>query len=119
MLIVDAQIHLWHAGTPTSVWLRQIPAYLKDDALKEMDAGGVDAAILTPHPPWDPHATELCMEAARAHPPRAATSAGRPPARTPSGSRSSATSPSASRRAARWSTRGSSARACSAAASPS
>jgi len=70
MLIVDAQIHLWNAGNPTSPWHRQIPAYLKDDALKEMDAGGVDAAILTPHTPWDPNANELCMEAARAHPDR-------------------------------------------------
>src|SRR5438552_18695177 len=33
MLIVDAQIHLWNAGNPTSPWHRQIPAYLKDDAL--------------------------------------------------------------------------------------
>jgi hypothetical protein len=65
-------------GNPTSPWHRQIPAYLKEDALKEMDAGGVDAALLTPHTPWDPNANELCMEAARAH---------------PDGSRSSATSP--------------------------
>ena len=70
MLIVDAQIHLWNAGNPTSPWHRQIPAFLKADALKEMDAGGVDAAILTPHTPWDPNANELCMEAARAHPDR-------------------------------------------------
>ena len=70
MLIVDAQIHLWNAGNPTSPWHRQIPAYLKEHALKEMDAGGVDAAILTPHTPWDPNANELCMEAARAHPDR-------------------------------------------------
>ena len=52
MLIVDAQIHLWNAGNPNSPWHRQIPAYLKEDALKEMDAGGVDAAILTLHTPW-------------------------------------------------------------------
>ena len=70
MLIVDAQIRLWNAGNPTSPWHRQIPAYLKEDALKEMDAGGVDAAILTPHTPWDPNANELCMEAVRAHPGR-------------------------------------------------
>src|SRR5712671_5597477 len=70
MLIVDAQIHLWNAGNPTSPWHRQIPAYLKEHALKEMDAGGVDAAILTPHTPWDPNANELCMEAAKAHPDR-------------------------------------------------
>src|SRR5207244_4479883 len=61
---------LWNAGNPTSPWHRQIPAYLKEHALKEMDAGGVDAAILTPHTPWDPNANELCMEAARAHPNR-------------------------------------------------
>ena len=29
MLIVDAQIHLWNAGNPTSPWHRQISAYLK------------------------------------------------------------------------------------------
>ena len=104
MLIVDAQIHLWNAGNPTSPWHRQIPAYLKEDALKEMDAGGVDAAILTPHTPWDPNANELCMEAVRAHPDRFAILGN---------------FPSTSPRAARWSTRGSSARECSAAASPS
>src|SRR4026209_3014423 len=70
MLIVDAQIHLWNAGNPTSPWPRQIPAYLKEHALKEMDAGGVDAAILTPHTPWDPNANELCIEAVRSHPDR-------------------------------------------------
>src|SRR2546426_7976557 len=68
MLIVDAQIHLWNAGNPTSATHRQVPAYLKDDALKEMDAGGIDAALLTPHTPWDPNANELAVEAARQHP---------------------------------------------------
>jgi hypothetical protein len=58
-------------ATPASPWHRQVPAYLKDDALKEMDAGGVDAAVLTPHTPWDPNANELCIEAARL-PPRQA-----------------------------------------------
>jgi predicted TIM-barrel fold metal-dependent hydrolase len=33
-----------------------------------MEAGGVDAAVLTPHTPWDPNANELCIEAARQHP---------------------------------------------------
>jgi RimJ/RimL family protein N-acetyltransferase/predicted TIM-barrel fold metal-dependent hydrolase len=70
MLIVDARVHLWNASNPTSPWHRQIPAYLTEHALKEMDAGGVDAAILTPHTPWDPMANELCMEAVRAHPDR-------------------------------------------------
>ena len=70
MLIVDAQIHLWNAGNPTSATHRQVSSYLKDDALKEMDAGGVDAALLTPHTPWDPNANELAIEAARQHPDR-------------------------------------------------
>ena len=70
MLIVDAQIHLWNAGNPTNPNHRQVPAYLKEDALREMAAGGVDAAILTPHTPWDPNANELCIEAARQHPDR-------------------------------------------------
>ena len=70
MLIVDAQIHLWNAGNPTNPNHRQVPSYLKDQALAEMDAGGVDAAVLTPHLPWDPHANELAIEAARQHPDR-------------------------------------------------
>ena len=41
---------------------------MKDEALAEMEAGGVDAAVLTPHTPWDPNANELCIEAARQHP---------------------------------------------------
>lgn len=65
MLIVDAQIHLWNAGKPTNPNHRQVPAYLKDEALAEMDAAGVDAAVLTPHTPWDPNANELAVEAAR------------------------------------------------------
>jgi predicted TIM-barrel fold metal-dependent hydrolase len=70
MLIVDAQIHLWNAGNPTNPNHRQVPSYLKDQALAEMDAGGVDAAVLTPHLPWDPNANELAIEAARQHPDR-------------------------------------------------
>ena len=62
MLIVDAQIHLWNAGNPTSPWHRQIPAYLKGDALAEMEGGGIDAAVLTPHTPWDPNANELASK---------------------------------------------------------
>jgi predicted TIM-barrel fold metal-dependent hydrolase len=70
MLIIDAQIHLWNAGKPTNPNHRQVPAYLKDEALAEMDAAGVDAAVLTPHTPWDPNANELAVEAARQHPDR-------------------------------------------------
>ena len=70
MLIVDAQIHLWNAGKPTNANHRQIPAYTKDDALKEMDGAGVDAALIHPPASWDPNSNELAVEAARQHPDR-------------------------------------------------
>ena len=67
MLIVDAQVHLWGGGTPLPNH-RQIPSYSTDDVLKEMEEGGVDAAVI--HPPrWDPNSTDLALEAARQHPP--------------------------------------------------
>ena len=68
MLIVDAQVHIWGGGTPLAHH-RQISSYSADDLLKEMDEGGVDAAII--HPPgWDPNSSELALEAARRHPDR-------------------------------------------------
>jgi predicted TIM-barrel fold metal-dependent hydrolase len=70
MLIVDAQVHIWHTGTPTEVH-RQISRYDKDDLLKEMDEGGIDAALLHP-PSWDARANEISIEAAKAHPDRLA-----------------------------------------------
>ena len=66
MLIVDAQVHIWKSGTPVSIH-RQIPSYTKDDLLKEMDEGGVDAAILHP-PSWDSNGNEIAVEAASEHP---------------------------------------------------
>jgi len=70
MLIVDAQVHIWKNGTPVSIH-RQIPSYTKDDLLKEMDEGGVDAAILHP-PSWDSNGNEIAIEAASEHPDRLA-----------------------------------------------
>ena len=70
MLIVDAQIHLWNAGKPTNANHRQVSAYTKDDALKEMKAAGVDAALIHPPASWDPNSNELAVEAARQHPDR-------------------------------------------------
>jgi predicted TIM-barrel fold metal-dependent hydrolase len=69
MLIVDSQIHIWENGLPTNPAHRQIPVYSQDDALRDMDAASVDAAVL--HPPgWDPQANEIAVEAARQHPNR-------------------------------------------------
>ena len=69
MLIVDAQVHIWERGVPTNRAHRQISRYPKDDLLKEIDEGDVDAAVI--HPPgWDPNANEEATEAARQYPDR-------------------------------------------------
>ena len=66
MLIVDAQVHIWERSLPTNRAHRQISRYSKDDLLKEMDEGGVVAAVI--HPPgWDPNANEVATETARQH----------------------------------------------------
>ena len=69
MLIVDAQVHIWKTGLPTNPSHRQITSYQMEDLLKEMDEGGVSAAVI--HPPgWDPNASQLAVEAAEKHPNR-------------------------------------------------
>jgi predicted TIM-barrel fold metal-dependent hydrolase len=68
MMIVDSQIHLWSSGKPNPAH-RQIPVFSAADAIAEMDAAGVDAAVV--HPPgWDPNALAVAVEAARLHPNR-------------------------------------------------
>jgi predicted TIM-barrel fold metal-dependent hydrolase len=64
-VIVDAHIHLWKKGTPRAAH-RQTP-YSKDDALADMAAAGVDAAVIQP-PAWDADADRIAMEAAALHP---------------------------------------------------
>ena len=69
MLIVDAQVHIWSGNIPTNAAHRQIPSYSTDDLLREMDEGGIDAAVI--HPPgWDPGSGQLALEAAGQHPNR-------------------------------------------------
>jgi predicted TIM-barrel fold metal-dependent hydrolase len=69
MLIVDAQVHIWGSGPPTNPNHRQVNSFTTDELLREMDAAGVDAAVL--HPPgWDPNGNEVAVEAAREHPNR-------------------------------------------------
>jgi predicted TIM-barrel fold metal-dependent hydrolase len=66
MLIVDAQIHIWGADTPERPWPaygrgnahRPIP-FSKDDALREMDAAGVDRAVIVP-PSWERRSFPSC-----------------------------------------------------------
>src|SRR6266850_2207474 len=71
MLVVDAQIHIWRNNKPTNANHRQMTDFTAADVLKEMDEGGVDAAVI--HPPgWDPDSNALAVEAARQHPNRLA-----------------------------------------------
>jgi predicted TIM-barrel fold metal-dependent hydrolase len=71
MLIVDAQIHIWTGHKPTNVNHRQVENFTAEDVLKEMDEGGVNAAVI--HPPgWDPNSNALAVEAARKYPNRLA-----------------------------------------------
>ncbi len=67
MLIVDSQIHIWK-DAKMSAHHRQIPTYSKEDALKEMAAAGVDAAVLHPPSTLGEAMNELSVEAVKAHP---------------------------------------------------
>ena len=74
MLIADAQVHIWAANTPERPWParhaphRPVP-FSKDDLLREMDAGGVQRAVIVP-PSWEGERNDLALEAARLHPDR-------------------------------------------------
>jgi len=71
MRIVDAQVHIWSSGPPTNPSHRQVNAFSKDELLTEMDAAGVDAALLHP-PAWDPNGNTVAIAAAEEHPDRLA-----------------------------------------------
>jgi predicted TIM-barrel fold metal-dependent hydrolase len=69
MRIVDAQIHIWGSGPPTTPIHRQVSVFSIEEVLGGMDEAGVDAAVI--HPPgWDPNSHELAIEAVRQHPDR-------------------------------------------------
>ena len=84
MLIVDAQVHIWSAGPPTNAAHRQVTSYTAEECIRDMDAAGVNACLLT----------------RRAGTPIPARSRRRPRQNTRTALRSSATSRSTSRRAA-------------------
>ncbi len=74
MLIVDAQVHIWAASTPARPWpARHAPhrpqPFSQQDLLKEMQAAGVDRAIIVP-PSWEGERNDLALAAAAAHPNR-------------------------------------------------
>ena len=71
MKIVDAQIHIWarSLALPTGLH-RKVMSLPAEDILVEMDAAGVDAAIIHPPTGWDPNANSYAIEVARKYPDR-------------------------------------------------
>ncbi|HUA56476.1 MAG TPA: hypothetical protein VMB81_30110, partial [Candidatus Sulfotelmatobacter sp.] len=67
MPVIDAQIHLWAKGTTLPP--HRAEPYPMAQALADMDAAGVEGAIIHP-PSWDADSNELAVAAARAHPKR-------------------------------------------------
>src|SRR5258708_15890269 len=67
MEVVDGQIHLWSKGTNMAP--HRAEPYGMAQALADMDAAGVDAALIHP-PSWDADSNELAVDAVRAHPKR-------------------------------------------------
>jgi predicted TIM-barrel fold metal-dependent hydrolase len=70
MRIIDAQIHLWRTGVVVPP--HRTRPYLIEEALADMQAAGVDGAILHP-PSWDPQSNAQAIAAARLFPERFAT----------------------------------------------
>lgn len=67
MQIIDAQIHLWSKGTVVPP--HRTTPYQLDEAIRDMDAAGVDGAILHP-PSWDADSNALSLDAVRRYPKR-------------------------------------------------
>jgi len=68
MLVIDSHIHLWRGNVPSPPH-RQVASLSAEEMIKEMDAAGVDAAVIQP-PNWDPNANEVAEDAAQRYPKR-------------------------------------------------
>ena len=69
MQIIDAQIHLWGTGLPSNPSHWQVTSFTPAEAVKLMDEGGVNAAVIHP-PSWDPGSIEMAMAAVQDYPGR-------------------------------------------------
>lgn len=79
MMIVDAQVHIWAANTPERPWppivdptqsrAHRPDPITADDMLREMDAAGVERAVIAP-PVWEGVRNDIALAAAQAHPNR-------------------------------------------------
>jgi predicted TIM-barrel fold metal-dependent hydrolase len=74
-MIIDAQIHLWEADRPDRPWpvgrsnFDRTSSYSADQMIKEMDAIGVDRAVVVP-PSWIGEDNSTALEAAAKYPDR-------------------------------------------------
>ena len=73
MRIVDSQVHVWGANTPARPWPARAHSHGESLAaakvLAEMDAAGVERAIIVP-PSWEGDRNDLAIAAAKEHPTR-------------------------------------------------
>ena len=90
MLIIDSQVHIWAAETPERPYATadaakpHRPVQLgHEELLREMDAAGVQRAVLVP-PSWEANHNDVALEAARLYPDRFAVM-GKLPLDQPSG----------------------------------
>jgi len=75
-MIIDAQIHVWWPNSPQRPWPEGAvslhgEAYQTADAIKQLDAAGVQRAVLVP-PSWTGIDNSYALEAVQAHPTRLA-----------------------------------------------
>lgn len=74
MFIADSQVHIWAASTPERPWPmryephRPVP-YSAEDLLRDMDAAGVQRAVIVP-PGWEGERNDLASAAAQRYPGR-------------------------------------------------
>src|SRR6202171_2963485 len=92
MLVTDAQVHLWEAERPERPWPKpqQRPphrpnGFSAEEMLSEMDAAGVDRAVIVP-PTWAGESNEWALDMASRYPARFAV-VGRVDAKAPDASR--------------------------------
>jgi len=92
MLVTDAQVHLWEADRPERPWPRpqarpphRPNGFSAEEMLAEMDAAGVDRAIIVP-PTWAGESNDWALAMATRYPKRFAV-VGRFDAKAPDASR--------------------------------
>ena len=76
MLVTDGQVHVWEADRPDRPWPtsrrndpQQEKGFSAEEAIAEMDAAGVDRAVIVP-PSWVGENNATALEAAQKYPAR-------------------------------------------------